>query len=148
VISIQLGLEDFAWNDERCIISAARNLYPGVVLLCKEVLRQLSPPGSNDILICTKKKAVREAGHVRPASLGGVIALRRRIPSVQFCRTWQPTRHQHEGHVLAHQRADGVVGANPPADAQFRVGAVARLNTTTGCGGPALLRRRGATAGA
>lgn len=61
VVSIQLGLEDFASDDERRIISAARNLYSGVLLLCKEVLRQLSPPGSNDILIRTKKKAVKEA---------------------------------------------------------------------------------------
>jgi hypothetical protein len=61
VISIQLGLEDFASNDERRIISAARNLYSGVLLLAKEVLRQLSPPGSNDILIRIKKKAVKQA---------------------------------------------------------------------------------------
>ncbi len=61
VVSIQLGLEDFASDDERRVISAARNLYSGVLLLCKEVLRQLSPPGSNDILIRTKKKAVKVA---------------------------------------------------------------------------------------
>ena len=66
VVSIQLGLEDFASDDERRIISAARNLYSGVLLLAKEVLRQLSPLGSNDILIRTKKKAVKEAdGPVR-----------------------------------------------------------------------------------
>lgn len=61
VVSIQLGLEDFASNDDRRVISAARNLYAGVLLLCKEVLRQLSPPGSNDLLIRTKKRAVRDA---------------------------------------------------------------------------------------
>jgi ribosomal protein L37E len=66
VVSIQLGLEDFASDDERRIISAARNLYSGVLLLAKEVLRQMSPPGSNDILIRTKKKAVKDAdGSVR-----------------------------------------------------------------------------------
>lgn len=61
VVSIQLGLEDFASDDERRIISAARNLYSGVLLLAKEVLRQVSPPGSNDILIRIKKKAVKQA---------------------------------------------------------------------------------------
>jgi hypothetical protein len=61
VVSIQLGLEDFASDDERRIISAARNLYSGVLLLAKEVLRQLSPPGSNDILIRIKKRAVKQA---------------------------------------------------------------------------------------
>jgi hypothetical protein len=60
VVSIQLGLEDFASDDERRIISAARNLYSGVLLLAKEVLRQLSPPGSNDILIRIKKTAAKE----------------------------------------------------------------------------------------
>jgi DNA-directed RNA polymerase subunit M/transcription elongation factor TFIIS len=61
VVSIQLGLEDFASEDERRVISAARNLYSGVLLLAKEVLRQLSPTGSNDILIRIKKKAVKQA---------------------------------------------------------------------------------------
>jgi hypothetical protein len=61
VVSIQLGLEDFASVDERRVISAARNLYSGVLLLAKEVLRQLSPPGSNELLIRIKKKAVRQA---------------------------------------------------------------------------------------
>jgi hypothetical protein len=67
VVSIQLGLEDFASEDERRVISAARNLYAGVLLLCKEVLRRLSPPDSNDLLIRTKKKAVKDDdGSVRP----------------------------------------------------------------------------------
>jgi hypothetical protein len=60
VTSIQLGLEDFASTDNRRVISAVRNIYSGVLLLAKEVLRKLSPPGSNDILIRIKKKAVKE----------------------------------------------------------------------------------------
>lgn len=61
VISIQLGLEDYAADDERRMVSAVRNLYAGVLLLCKEVLRRLSPPGSNDVLIRIKKKAVKQS---------------------------------------------------------------------------------------
>jgi hypothetical protein len=61
VVSIQLGLEDFASDDERRVISAARNLYSGVLLLCKEALRRLSPRNSNAILVRTKKKAVRSS---------------------------------------------------------------------------------------
>jgi predicted RNA-binding Zn-ribbon protein involved in translation (DUF1610 family) len=60
VISIQLGLEDYAAGDERRMVSAVRNLYAGVLLLCKEVLRRLSPPGSNDVLIRIKKKAIKQ----------------------------------------------------------------------------------------
>lgn len=66
VVSIQLGLEDFASDDERRILSSARNLYSGVLLLAKELLREMSPPGSNDVLIRRRKKAVKEAdGTVR-----------------------------------------------------------------------------------
>jgi ribosomal protein L37E len=60
VISIQLGLEDYENADDRRTISAARNLYAGVLLLCKEVLRRLSPAGSNDVLIRTRMRAVRQ----------------------------------------------------------------------------------------
>ena len=61
VISILLGWEDFKAPDERRTISAVRNLYAGVLLLAKEVLRQLSPPGSNDVLIRLKKREVKGA---------------------------------------------------------------------------------------
>ncbi len=59
IVSIQLGLEDHASEDSRRVISAVRNLYAGVLLLCKEVLRRLSPPDSNDILIRARKKVVK-----------------------------------------------------------------------------------------
>lgn len=57
VLSIQLELEDFASADARRLISSARNLYTGVLLICKEVLRQLFPPGSNDLLIRIQRQA-------------------------------------------------------------------------------------------
>ena len=58
--SIQIGLEDYKSSDKRRVISATRNLYAGVLLLCKEVLRRLSPPGSNDVLILTRKEVVKK----------------------------------------------------------------------------------------
>jgi hypothetical protein len=71
IVSIQLGLEDYGSGDKRRVVSAARNLYAGVLLLCKEVLRRLSPPGSNDILIRTRKKAIKQPdGSVRLAGDG------------------------------------------------------------------------------
>lgn len=51
VISIQLGVEDFQSEDERRCLSAVRNLTAGILLLFKEKLRLLSPPGSEDVLI-------------------------------------------------------------------------------------------------
>ena len=43
VVSIQLGLEDFASDDERRIISAARNLHSGVLLMLPHVPQNFYP---------------------------------------------------------------------------------------------------------
>jgi hypothetical protein len=43
IASIQVGVEDFNHNDERRLASAVRNLHAGILLLCKEKLRRLSP---------------------------------------------------------------------------------------------------------
>ncbi|HBG96651.1 MAG TPA: hypothetical protein DDY14_15305 [Chromatiaceae bacterium] len=51
VQSIQVGVEDFNSNDPRRVLSAARNIYAGILLLFKEKLRALSPPGSNEVLV-------------------------------------------------------------------------------------------------
>ena len=88
VISIQLGLEDYASKDERRVISAVRNLYSGVLLLCKEVLRRLSPPGSNDLLIWKVKKAVKDnEGNVRLVGGG-----RKTIDRMEINETFEQLR--------------------------------------------------------
>lgn len=70
-ISIQLGVEDFQSDDERRVLSAIRNVYAGVLLLCKEVLRGLSPADSNDVLIKKRKVAQKAAdGTVRFVGIG------------------------------------------------------------------------------
>lgn len=51
VLSIELGVEDFRAEDERRLLSAIRNLYAGVLLLCKQVLWNSSPEGSEGSLI-------------------------------------------------------------------------------------------------
>ena len=51
VLSIELGVEDFNTEDERRLLSAIRNLYAGVLLLCKQVLWNASPEGSEGSLI-------------------------------------------------------------------------------------------------
>lgn len=56
IASIQLGVEDFQSGDERRSLSAVRNLTAGILLLFKEKLRQLSPAGSDEVLI---KKSIR-----------------------------------------------------------------------------------------
>jgi transcription elongation factor Elf1 len=58
--SIQIGVEDFGSPDPRRILSAVRNIQAGILLLSKERLRVLSPPGSNEILIRTEVVAGRD----------------------------------------------------------------------------------------
>lgn len=57
--SIQLGVEDYQSTDSRRILSAVRNITAGVLLLFKEKLRQLSPPGSTDVLIKQRNRIRR-----------------------------------------------------------------------------------------
>jgi len=44
VQSIQIGIEDYRSSDPRRLLSAIRNVQAGILLLCKEQLRRLSPP--------------------------------------------------------------------------------------------------------
>jgi len=52
--SIVIGLEDYQSSDERRIISAARNIFAGILLLFKYKLCELSPSGSDEVLIKQK----------------------------------------------------------------------------------------------
>lgn len=56
VASIQIGIEDYECivDDSRRIQSSIRNIYAGVLLLFKYKLQQMSPDGSDEILIKTK----------------------------------------------------------------------------------------------
>lgn len=56
VQSIQIGIEDYQSKDQRRVLSAVRNITAGILLLFKERLRELSPAGSNEVLI---KKIIR-----------------------------------------------------------------------------------------
>ena len=50
--SIQIGVEDLLRNDDRRVLSAVRNVHAGVLLLCKEKLRRLSP--DDEILLAQR----------------------------------------------------------------------------------------------
>ena len=71
IISIQLGLEDYESEDKRRVLSATRNLYAGVLLLCKEVLRRHSPPDSNDLLLRKSHRVIKNPdGSTRKVGVG------------------------------------------------------------------------------
>jgi hypothetical protein len=61
IASIQLGVEDHKSGDERRSLSAVRNLTAGILLLFKEKLRQLSPAGSDEVLIKERIRPSRDA---------------------------------------------------------------------------------------
>lgn len=61
--SIRLGVQDYQSDDPDRVLSAARNVYAGVLLLCKEVLRQLSP--EDELLIMQDIVPVRKEGVVK-----------------------------------------------------------------------------------
>lgn len=54
VESIQIGMEDFHDDDPRRVLSAIRNLYAGILLLFKCKLQELSPEGSDEVLLKVK----------------------------------------------------------------------------------------------
>lgn len=52
--SIVIGIEDYQMEDEKRVLSATRNIFAGILLLFKHKLFEISPHGSDGILI--KKK--------------------------------------------------------------------------------------------
>lgn len=52
--SIRLGVEDYRTGGRARYLAAVRNLHAGILLLYKEALRRLSPPGSSDVLMMAK----------------------------------------------------------------------------------------------
>ena len=51
VISIELGVLDIGMGDQRRVLSATRNIYAGILLLCKHILWNASPEGTDGLLI-------------------------------------------------------------------------------------------------
>jgi hypothetical protein len=49
--SIQVGVEDYQVGTRPRLLSAVRNIHAGILLLFKNALREVSPPGSNDSLM-------------------------------------------------------------------------------------------------
>lgn len=54
VNSIRVGVEDSNALDRGRWVAAVRNIHAGILLLYKEKLRRMSPPGSDDVLLKTR----------------------------------------------------------------------------------------------
>jgi hypothetical protein len=58
VKSIQLGVEDYQANNPKRSLSAARNLYAGILLLAKEVLTRTAPNSDPKYVIGARYKPI------------------------------------------------------------------------------------------
>lgn len=80
VLSIQVGIKDYRSDTVGRALSAVRNIYAGVLLLCKEVLDRHSPVGSESALIKAKIVPVKQKdGTVRFVGKGKATVDRRQI---------------------------------------------------------------------
>jgi hypothetical protein len=61
VHSIQVGVEDYGIGSSSRLLSAARNVHAGILLLFKEALHRLSPLNSNDSLIMSNTIPTKDA---------------------------------------------------------------------------------------
>ena len=67
--SVQIGVEDLLKNDDRRILSAVRNVHAGVLLLCKEKLRRLSP--TDELLLAQRfEPRPNTAGQISVVAVG------------------------------------------------------------------------------
>jgi hypothetical protein len=68
ITSLLLALEDYSSGKDARLLSAVRNLHAGILLLYKEKLRLLSPPGTDEVLVKARSKFQRTAA-------GGVLVV-------------------------------------------------------------------------
>jgi hypothetical protein len=89
--SIQIGVEDLLKNDDRRVLSAVRNIHAGVLLLCKEKLRRLSP--ADELLLAQRFEPRRNAaGQISVVAVGntvGVEEIRRRFTAFGIKFDWK-----------------------------------------------------------
>ena len=114
VRSIQIGIEDYLKSDERRILSAVRNIQAGILLLAKEHLRRLSPPGSNEVLLRKKIVAKATAAGVQFIGDGKKTLdeheLFTRFADLGIVVNWQPLKDLTlRRNELEHYRTDASV---------------------------------------
>jgi hypothetical protein len=90
--SIQIGVEDLLKNDDRRVLSAVRNVHAGVLLLCKEKLRRLSP--TDELLLAQRFEPRRDkSGHITVVGVGrntaSVEDIKRRFTDFGITFEWK-----------------------------------------------------------
>lgn len=112
--SIQIGVEDLLKNDDRRVLSAVRNVHAGVLLLCKEKLRRLSP--DDEILLAQRfEPQPDDKGEVSIEAVGrntvGVDDIKKRFKAFDIPLDWKrfdaiaDIRHHMEHSYFKGSRA-------------------------------------------
>lgn len=94
VDSLILGLEDYQSSDNRRLISCARNLFAGILLLFKHKLFLLSPENSNEVLIKQKIFPVLDSSGIlfwkgRGRKTIDTIQIKERFESLRIDVDWE-----------------------------------------------------------
>lgn len=92
--AIEVGFEDFSEGSQRRLKSAVRNVHAGLLLIFKHKLAELSPPGSDDLLIREKLVPVKStSGQVEFCGNGkktvDVQGIRERFKSLEVKIDWR-----------------------------------------------------------
>ena len=93
VSAIDLAIGDAASGEEKRLLSCVRNLHAGILLLFKEKLLRLSPPGSDEVLLKQKIRPVLDGkGQVTFIGLGrntvDVQDIQQRFASLNVSANW------------------------------------------------------------
>jgi ribosomal protein L37E len=112
VESIQIGIEDYRSNDPRRLVSAVRNVHAGILLLCKEKLRRLSPPESEEMLIKQDSRPVSRNGEIITIGHGKKTVdqrqIRERFNSLNIPMDWKLLeRLTDHRNTIEHYRFSG-----------------------------------------
>jgi hypothetical protein len=91
--SIRIGVEDYSAGAAPRLLSAARNIHAGILLLFKEALHRLSPADSRDALIMSKIVPERDpGGKIRFVGAGrntvGTLEVKARFKSLSIHTDW------------------------------------------------------------
>lgn len=101
VESIAVRLADYKSGTRARLRSAVRNLHAGILLLFKEKLRRLSPPGSNDVLVRSKMVPKRlKSGELRFVGAGkktvNIVEIQERFKDLGVSADWDSLRQLSE----------------------------------------------------
>ena len=110
--SIQIGIEDYKSDDPRRLLSAVRNVQAGILLLCKEHLRQLSPPDSDEMLLRRNTRPVIRDGVIAMIGEGRKTVdqwqIKQRFTQLDISVDWKPLERLTEyRNAIEHYRYAG-----------------------------------------